>query len=307
MKLNAAQKEWILYYSERGFSSREISSNTGVSKSAINYFLNGRFDNEPDETPRILFLDVETSADIVATFGRRDVSITESHIVKQGNELISAAWTWNDSQRIQSAKSKFLDFEIDNSSEILLLEKLVAQLEKSDTVVIHNAPFDLGTIQHRMLYYGMGKIPTVKVTDTLRLARKYLKLRSNKLESIAKYFGLDEKMTNSGMELWIRTQRGDKSAMKDMLEYNKQDVVVLREIHKKFQSINNSLNLGLLLDNADLTCTSCGSTNVENTGRKIHTGVNSVDEYKCNDCGSRMKGRKSTLDKSRKENLLALI
>ena len=42
MKLNEIQKEWITYYNDLGFSSRDIERKTGISKSAVNYFLNGR-------------------------------------------------------------------------------------------------------------------------------------------------------------------------------------------------------------------------------------------------------------------------
>ena len=68
MKLNDNQKEWIDRLHEIGFSSREIAERTGVSKSAINYHLNGRNKKSkpPTSGPRVLLFDVESTPSIVS-------------------------------------------------------------------------------------------------------------------------------------------------------------------------------------------------------------------------------------------------
>jgi len=71
MKLNDKQKEWIKHYNDMGLSSREIERRTGISKSAINYFLNGRESSKkslPTSGPRILLFDLESTPSIVAAF-----------------------------------------------------------------------------------------------------------------------------------------------------------------------------------------------------------------------------------------------
>ena len=304
MKLNDNQKEWITRLSELGFSSREISERTGVSKSAINYYLNGRTyeSKSPKKSPRILALDLETSADIVATFGRYNTNISEGNIIHQGNAIVSAAWSFIDEEKVHVCNSKFKDFKIEPLSELTLLVKLLNVIEQADAVVIHNARFDLGTIQHRMLHYNLGKLPAVKVVDTLHIARKYLKLRSNKLDSITKYFNLSNKMQNEGISLWIQAQSGDKEAMKKMKEYNQQDVVALKAVYNLFVPLVSTVNQGLFTE--DAVCPSCGSSHVEKTGRQVHTTVNSFDEYICLDCGSRMRSRKSNQPKSKLQTML---
>jgi DNA polymerase-3 subunit epsilon len=304
MKLNDNQKEWITRLSELGFSSREISERTGVSKSAINYYLNGRTyeSKSPKKSPRILALDLETSADVVATFGRYNTNISESNIIHQGNAIVSAAWSFIDEEKVHVQNSKFKDFKIEPLSELTLLVKLLNAIEQADAVVIHNARFDLGTIQHRMLQYNLGKLPAVKVIDTLHIARKYLKLRSNKLDSITKYFNLSNKMQNEGISLWIQAQSGDKEAMKKMKEYNQQDVVALKAVYNLFVPLVSTVNQGLFTE--DAVCPSCGSSHVEKTGRQVHTTVNSFDEYICLDCGSRMRSRKSNQPKSKLQTML---
>jgi len=303
----------------QGFSSREIANITGFSKSAINYALaeaRGEKRKRKDgkkkavkaiNKPKILILDLETSADIVATFGRRQINVSQSNIIVEGNEIISAAWMWYGENKVQSTCSAFDNFQIDLDEEQGVVQQLVDVLNQADAVVIHNARFDLGTIQHRMLFHKMGKIPTVKVIDTLQLARKYLKLRSNKLEAIAKYFGLSDKMQNEGISLWIKTQMGDIDAMATMIEYNEKDVEALGDVFKTFQPLSSTFNQGLLVDASSPVCGACGSTDVSPTGRLVHTTVSSFSEYECHDCGAKLRDRKNVLSKQKKENLLIAL
>lgn len=303
MKLTDSQKEWILRYNEMGFSSREIERRTGISKSAVNYFLNGRsYENAQESNhPKILALDLETSADIVATFGRYNTNISEGNIIHQGNEIISAAWSFIGQDKVHIANSKFKDFKINQASESALLVKLLDAMNEAQAVVIHNARFDLGTIQHRMLHHGLGKIPTTKVIDTLHIARKYLKLRSNKLDSITKYFNLSNKMENEGIALWINTQKGDPDSMNRMKDYNIQDVVALKDVYTLFEPLT-TFNKGLFTE--DTVCSSCGSSNVHKTGREVFTSVNSFDEYECQDCGSKMRSRKGNQSSKKSATML---
>jgi DNA polymerase III epsilon subunit-like protein len=309
----------IIEMKQRGLGSRFIAEYFDVSKSFVNQLYNKwllqsaqpQRDYSKDyaevvsvRKPRILFLDIETTADIVATFGRFKVNIGESNIVQQGNQVATAVWKFKDSNEIMGGYSEFTNYEISEHSEKQLLTDLVEAISESDIVVIHNARFDLGTIQHRMLHYGMGRLPSVKVIDTLMISRKYLKLRSNKLDSITKYFGLSNKLENSGINLWIKVQQGDVEAREQMLEYNIGDVRALEDVYDKFVALNQGVNLSVYTRLDQKACTSCGSTNVQHTGRHVTTGVSIFDEYECSDCGGKMRGRTNKLTKEQRQNIL---
>lgn len=299
-----------------GMSSREVAALLDVSKSSVNNWVAQWMENpyvlydpddvafKPKKKPKILLLDVETTADIVATFGRKNVNISEDNIVVQGNELICAAYSFTDENTIHCVRSKFKDYTINLNSEMKMLTALVDVISDSDAVVIHNARFDLGVIQQRMLFHGMGKLPSVKVVDTLMLSRKYLKLRSNKLDSITKYFNLSNKMKNSGISLWINTQKGCEDSMREMMEYNIQDVKALRDVYNTFVPLGTGINFGKYNESEDVVCPSCGSKNIELTGRLIHTSVSAFDEYVCEDCGGRFRSRKNVIPKDKQKLLL---
>lgn len=305
MKLQVQQVNKILNLLKQGKSSRTIAQEVGCCKSTVNN-VRSEYKDKSRKGPRILILDLETSADIVATFGRKNINISESNIINQGNEIISAAWKWSDQETVFGYICQYRNFNINKSDEKYLIANLTKQLKRADAVIIHNARFDLGTIQHRMLYYKMGKLPSVKIIDTLQIARKYLKLRSNKLDSITKYFNLSNKMENEGISLWIKTQSGDQKSASKMLEYNKQDVVALDSVYKTLQPLaGSSFNLGLFNENT--SCTSCGSESVFKTGNIITTGVSAFEEYSCSDCGNKMRSRKNILTKTHRDNLLVSV
>jgi DNA polymerase III epsilon subunit-like protein len=313
MKLDQKQKDYIVSMKKMGAGSRWIATQLGCSKSTVNdvynawSVLNKETTVAKKKTLDILYLDLETSCDVVGTFGRYNVNLSESNIIAQGNQIISAAWVFNDDENVSVASSKFEAFKLDMQSERELLLILIDQLNNADAVVIHNARFDLGTIQQRMLAHGLGRMPNVKVIDTLMIAKKYLKLRSNKLDSITKYFGLSNKIENSGIKLWIEVQAGNTAALEEMLEYNAGDVVALRDVYKKFVPLGSSINQGLLTDHDGHVCSNCGSHNVSKTGRLVHTTVSSFEEFECSDCGSKLRGRVNTLSKEKRQNLLVAV
>lgn len=320
MKLDNDDKAFILEQKEQGLSSRTIAGYIGCGKSTVNDFLKKVTQNEQKppsvnqekqkSKARILFLDIETSADIVATFGRHNVNLSESNIVHQGNQILTAAWKFKGDVKPTCTYVDYLNFYPMNNTgmtEEALLSDLLLALEEADAVVIHNARFDLGTIQQRALVYGFGKLPSVKVIDTLDLAKKHLKLRSNKLDSITKYFGLANKMSNDGIRLWIDYQLGSSEAQKKMLEYNKQDVVALEAVYAMFEPLQSTFNHGLVAQSDKPVCPSCGSTSLLELEKPVRTTVGAYASYHCTHCGAESRGRKNLLSKEVRQNLLVPV
>jgi DNA polymerase-3 subunit epsilon len=59
------------------------------------------------------------------------------------------------------------------------------------TLVIHNAPFDLGFIMHELALFGKPGIGHVPVIDTLELARKQHPQQRNNLDALCDRYGVE--------------------------------------------------------------------------------------------------------------------
>ena len=73
-------------------------------------------------------------------------------------------------------------------------EELVAFLKEGDTeLIIHNAPFDVGFLNHEFKSVGLPDIETLthSVTDTLPMARKAFPGKRANLDALCDRFGID--------------------------------------------------------------------------------------------------------------------
>jgi len=83
----------------------------------------------------------------------------------------------------------------------------------------------------RFLINGLGLPIPFKPIDTLSLARKTFSFSSNKLDYICQVLGLPAKSEHSGYDLWLRCLKGDKSALQEMVAYNRNDVVITEDVY----------------------------------------------------------------------------
>ncbi len=60
-----------------------------------------------------------------------------------------------------------------------------------DVLVIHNATFDMGFLNHELGRLGKGAIPMTRVVDTLQLARRKHPAGPNSLDALCKRYGID--------------------------------------------------------------------------------------------------------------------
>ena len=87
--------------------------------------------------------------------------------------------------------------------------------------LIHEVPFiPRGEIEHRDLYY---------------LARRVLRLHSNRLENVCSVFGIKGK-TKIEQKYWILANTGNPEALKYIAEHNRADVTILEKVHEKLAS-----------------------------------------------------------------------
>ncbi len=161
-------------------------------------------------------------------------------------------------------------------------------LLKADGVITHNGrKFDLPTLNSRLMFHGISPLPKVNHIDTCSVARAKLNIFSNRLNSVAKFLGCEQKLENGGWSLWEKVQDRDKAAQKLMTKYCKQDVEVLEQVFNKLRPLADSIpNYNLFTGNStDQVCPSCGGNHLEKHGFLV-TKQGRKQRWLCKDCGS---------------------
>ena len=179
--------------------------------------------------------------------------------------------------------------------------ELLNAIEEADVIVGHNIKgFDLKVFRTRLAMHNAAMHKTVRVVDTLSLARK-LKFNSNKLDSLCDYFGIGRKKQNSGIKLWIDCMKGNPSALKELGEYNLQDVILVEELYLKLRAYDTSTpNLGLFYPDSKPRCPCCGSDNLQLTSNLVYNQASAGLEGICLDCGHRFKHKANLLSKKKR-------
>ena len=278
----------VLQYVQAGFSSRKVAASLGIGKSTVNDIVAR---NRPVEKnkPRILFLDIETAPSVAVTFDRWNARFTSNHIIKEGGWLITAAWSWEDDDKIYGVAVSSDDTKTGN--DVYVVENLIEAIEEADVIVGHYIKkFDIPTIRARAAINGFTDIKTTQIVDTCEIA-KSMKFNTNKLDDLAFYLGLGVQKLHTNITLWVECVEGNEQAIQKMLEYNKQDIRLQKAVYYKLRNFNKkSPNLGVI--NNEFSCPACGSHNVTSTGYDIIRGQTTYPEYFCEDCGKRSRTNK---------------
>lgn len=297
-----------------GLSSRQICDELGfpkTRKSTINDFFK-RYDDKSnskqlyDEVKdiKILYFDLETSPEQTRSFRRFKVNISETQ-VQRHSHLLSIAYAWGDKE-VEGFSLNHYDVE--HGDDLALVVEMVSQINKADIIVGFNSKkFDLKYLNTRALFHGIPPLKPVKHIDLYEQAKKQFGFPSNSMQNISTYLGLEGKLEHSGFDLWNRCcdwwkPKECNEALSEMLSYNKQDIEVTRNLHKRITGWMKQVpNVGLIKNittgNHTLRCVKCGSDNVEHMDEITFTTQKSFDLYRCSDCRgiSRINHRKDQL------------
>lgn len=233
--------------------------------------------------PRILFYDIETSLQLAAIFDLKynDFIAPENLITER--YVISICWQWSGESKVHSVS--VLDdpkrFKADPSDDSYVLRKFHEVLSQADVIVAHNGDaFDYRYLKTRMLKHGLSALPPVTSIDTYKVAKTQFKFNSNRLDYIGKFLGLGgKKSTPKG--LWLDVLKGERKAIQTMVDYNKRDVTLLKDVFMKLRAyIPNHINRELVGDSG---CPRCGSSKVQSRG--FHKAISRVyRRFQCQAC-----------------------
>ena len=285
---------------EEGHSQRSACLILGLNRSTIQRYIKSVLEDEVSEggetlsnKPRILFYDIETTLAKSYHFGQFKQYLGVKQQVQEGH-LLSHAWAWNDGDVIGSILTR--EEILNHDPERLVLEAW-ALFDNADIIVAHyGKKFDIPKMNGYFLKYGLQPPSPFKVVDTKEISSKKFLLPFNSLEYLAKALGVQQKIDNSGIQLWIDCDHGKQESLDEMLAYNIGDVEALRDVYNRLITWdNNGVNMALYNDEHEALCTHCGSDNiVPLDGKYTYTAQRKYSLYRCNSC-------KAVLRSNRKE------
>lgn len=224
-----------------------------------------------------LFLDIETSYSVVATFSLWPKYISHDNILEDWH-VICAAWKWEGSTKIEGK----LTYNNNDKTVVASLRKAIVE---ADEIVYHNGrKFDFKKLNTRVLLNNLDPMPKPRETDTLIQVRKHFSLSSNRLDFVGKALGVGGKLKTSP-DLWMKALKKDKKAIDEMFKYNKQDVIVLENIFNKLKpyiEVGYNLNINQELGH---NCPKCGSDNLQARGYD-YTKTAKYRRFQCKVCAS---------------------
>ena len=237
-----------------------------------------------EKKPKVLYYDIETSLAKSYHFNYWKTNIGVKQMIEPSH-MLSHAWCWGEDGEVFSSILTAKE-ALDKDDERIVLEAW-SLFDQADIIVAHNGKrFDVNKCNGYFLKYGLPKPSPFKVIDTLEIAKKNFNLPFKSLEYLAKFLDVELKLDAGGIETWIGCERGDQEALDTMVEYNRGDIITLREIHKRLKGWdNNGVNIALYNDNHDAVCTHCGSDDVSVLSDKFaYTPNRKYQVYRCNSC-----------------------
>lgn len=230
---------------------------------------------------RRLFFDIETSPNIgfFWTAGFK-LNISTDSIIKE-RAIICICYKWEGEKETHA-----LTWDAKQCDK-KMLQAFIKVANEADEIVGHNGDkFDLAWVRTRCLFHKIDMFPTYVTIDTLKIARSKFKFNSNKLNYIAKYLGIGQKIKTE-YDLWKDiTINKDKVAMEKMVKYCKMDVVLLEKVYNELRlHIPVKTHYGVIFGEDRGTCPECGSDDLIRKDRRILASGIIKLVLKCNTCG----------------------
>jgi len=238
---------------------------------------------------KILLFDIENAPSLGWVWGKY-----EQDVIDFDNEwymlTFSAKWMGQKRTYVYGLPD-FALYKKEPENDLELLKVLWRYLDEADILIAHNGDkFDVRKTNARFLYHNIDPPTPYKTIDTLKIARKYFMLNSNKLNDIAKYLKIGQKVQTGGFELWKGCMLGDEKSWNKMKRYNKQDVILLEKVYLKLIKWAETRATTQPKRCNGKTCPECTSPRIAKWGRRP-TMTGYVQLYRCRDCEVRSSAK----------------
>lgn len=247
--------------------------------------------------PKILLLDIETAPLRAYVWRTWKQNIYLDQLISDWFMLTWAAKWLLDNEVLSQKLTKT---EVLNEDDGRIVETLWHLLNQADIVIAHNGKsFDIPRIKSRFLLHGLPPTTYYQQIDTKEVAAREFGFSSNKLEGLARTFGIEGK-SETDFTLWSACMSGNEDALKYMEEYNRQDINVLEEVYLIMRPyIKSHPNYNLFIDSDKPVCPHCGKEDLVFVGYYYFTQTGKYRNYRCKACGALSRERKTVFQNSK--------
>lgn len=230
--------------------------------------------------------------------GNHNREIKEKSII-----CISYMWEGDSAATTISVRDFPKLFKKDRFNDYEVLRAYKDIRDTASLTVAHNGDsFDTKEINGRLLKHRLGPLAPIKSIDTLKVAKKYFRLMSNRLDYIAHYLGIGRKI-KMDLDDWHGCEIGDIESFKKMEKYNRYDVkgllkpvcIELLPYMQQLQTYNKMMSLINSKGHSALTCQKIGCNSIDGQFRGWYTATQR--RWRCNKCGGWSIFTKALCDK----------
>jgi hypothetical protein len=238
------------------------------------------------DLPRVFIFDIETVYNIMGVHQLLNRGMIPFQAIKQERYMVTAAWKWLGESKVHGVS--LLDdegrFKKDIHDDYHVVKTLRDAMLDADAIVAHYGnKFDVPWLRTRMAYHRITPLPKVKQIDTYSIAKTHFKFNSNRLDYLGEYLGVGRKLPTD-YTLWDRCYEGKKTAIREMLAYNKQDITLLEDVYKVIATyVPNACSVANM-HSTECKCGKCGSYNVQKRGPDTSRQAAGWHRLWCKDC-----------------------
>lgn len=238
--------------------------------------------------PKVLLFDIESAPLLSANWGLFDQNAVW---VERDWFLLSFSYKWLGKKGVKHhSLNEFKGYKKDPTNDKELVKKLWDVIDEADIIIGHNGDrFDLRKSNAKFLEHKLPVPSSYKTVDTLKIARKYFYLTSNKLDYLADLLGIGRKLQTGGYTLWKACMEGDEKAWKKMNKYCDMDVKLLESVYLELRKWHTSHPDVTLYTGERGNCKQCHSVKLEKRGFE-YLKVKVYQRLRCKDCGCWQRG-----------------
>lgn len=247
---------------------------------------------------KIVSFDLEVSP----ALGRFYPPLWETRILKleERQKLMSFAYQIVGEKKIISrCLADLKGYKKNPRDDKALVKELHEVMSNADVLLGQNSDqFDVKMANYFFVMNGLSSIPPKKQIDTKKIAKRYFRFPSNKLDDLGEALGVGKKTKTTHSDLWEDCYLDqDLKAWKLMNKYCEQDVRVTTAVYLKLRPfMRTHPNIARMTGDHD-SCPTCGLNDFTRVKAYRFTNTSKYTQYVCTICEEYFTDRKAETEK----------